>query len=131
MKCRNAEDFIRATSSAEFALSQFRSLYFSAPRIISSAHRVRNWSLYGTPSATRRSNRAFPLSVSRTIPEANSARSPESLVTKLTYLLLTVLGYFSFVTRCSRGRPLESTHFRDRKSTRLNSSHVKISYAVF
>src|SRR5690606_40071600 len=78
MKCRNAEDFMRVTSSGEFAFSQFRSLYFSAPRIISSAHRVRNWSLYGTPSATRRSNRAFPLSVSRTIPEANSARSPRS-----------------------------------------------------
>src|SRR5690606_24556528 len=28
------------------------------------------------------------------------------------YLLLTVFGYFSFVTRCSRGIPLESTHFR-------------------
>src|SRR5690606_32969305 len=27
------------------------------------------------------------------------------------YLLLTVVGYFSFVTRCSLGTPLESTHF--------------------
>src|SRR5690606_41263865 len=26
---------------------------------------------------------------------------------------------------------LDATQFRDRKSTRLNSSHVKISYAVF
>src|SRR5215475_14167973 len=31
-------------------------------------------------------------------------------------------------SRCGRDREL---HCRDRKSTRLNSSHVKISYAVF
>src|SRR5690606_42003684 len=30
-------------------------------------------------------------------------------------------------SRCATGRPSK----RDRKSTRLNSSHVKISYAVF
>src|SRR5690606_41766469 len=31
-----------------------------------------------------------------------------------------------------RGSPVEPSHARlDRKSTRLNSSHVKISYAVF
>src|SRR5690606_40282298 len=28
-------------------------------------------------------------------------------------------------------RPVHSSSYRDRKSTRLNSSHVKISYAVF
>src|SRR5690625_3563340 len=28
------------------------------------------------------------------------------------------------------GMPLEEVHFQDRKSTRLNSSHVAISYAV-
>src|SRR5690606_39852653 len=39
--------------------------------------------------------------------------------------------FVGFRTRRS-GDPLESPHFvRDRKSTRLNSSHVKISYAVF
>src|SRR5436309_4726371 len=31
----------------------------------------------------------------------------------------------------SRTAPLASADFADRKSTRLNSSHVKISYAVF
>src|SRR5690606_41633216 len=30
-----------------------------------------------------------------------------------------------------QGRGLHPEHQRDRKSTRLNSSHVKISYAVF
>src|SRR5690606_41532555 len=31
----------------------------------------------------------------------------------------------------SGGNPSEGLFFQDRKSTRLNSSHVKISYAVF
>src|SRR5690606_18369240 len=31
----------------------------------------------------------------------------------------------------SENRPTPQAHTRDRKSTRLNSSHVKISYAVF
>src|SRR5690606_42147285 len=30
-----------------------------------------------------------------------------------------------------QGKPQEELEIRDRKSTRLNSSHVKISYAVF
>src|SRR5438067_6667583 len=30
-----------------------------------------------------------------------------------------------------RGRPEQSDQYADRKSTRLNSSHVSISYAVF
>src|SRR2546430_16630783 len=30
-----------------------------------------------------------------------------------------------------RGRPRITSHYRDRKSTRLNSSHSQISYAVF
>src|SRR3712207_6874034 len=29
------------------------------------------------------------------------------------------------------GKPTQSIHVRDRKSTRLNSSHANISYAVF
>src|SRR5439155_8654077 len=41
----------------------------------------------------------------------------------------------SHVSRCehepSQGNPLASSGFPDRKSTRLNSSHVAISYAVF
>src|SRR5471030_3355563 len=32
---------------------------------------------------------------------------------------------------CSRSPALHSTSLRDRKSTRLNSSHLGISYAVF
>src|SRR2546426_2754170 len=39
------------------------------------------------------------------------------------------------VTSCSAGEPAGATgpfeHARDRKSTRLNSSHLVISYAVF
>src|SRR2546430_17285102 len=33
--------------------------------------------------------------------------------------------------QCSDGRPLDADLGRDRKSTRLNSSHSQISYAVF
>src|SRR5437868_7271203 len=33
--------------------------------------------------------------------------------------------------RVKRGKPIPRTPSRDRKSTRLNSSHVSISYAVF
>src|SRR3712207_7984442 len=36
------------------------------------------------------------------------------------------------VSNCRLGRPSHSPHaLRDRKSTRLNSSHANISYAVF
>src|SRR5690606_40963239 len=37
----------------------------------------------------------------------------------------------SIVEMRSKGRRLMAEHGLDRKSTRLNSSHVKISYAVF
>src|SRR5690606_40919253 len=37
----------------------------------------------------------------------------------------------SFQLSISMGAPVLSTTMKDRKSTRLNSSHVKISYAVF
>src|SRR5690606_35420228 len=46
-----------------------------------------------------------------------SYSSPESLFNSLLYVDPT--------------NPAKSDRFRDRKSTRLNSSHVKISYAVF
>src|SRR5204863_8583751 len=37
----------------------------------------------------------------------------------------------AFRPRCCRHRSLRRRRGRDRKSTRLNSSHVEISYAVF
>src|SRR5437868_12634306 len=37
----------------------------------------------------------------------------------------------SVSSRCIRRRSTASSRTRDRKSTRLNSSHVSISYAVF
>src|SRR5690606_39870349 len=40
-------------------------------------------------------------------------------------------GYRMFVDSLSEVKPLSAAERRDRKSTRLNSSHVKISYAVF
>src|SRR5690606_39738779 len=38
---------------------------------------------------------------------------------------------FSMVGKKGQTLIISSTNYRDRKSTRLNSSHVKISYAVF
>src|SRR5699024_11359862 len=40
-------------------------------------------------------------------------------------------GAYSGVTEGTTAIFLESAYFEDRKSTRLNSSHVSISYAVF
>src|SRR5690349_23211125 len=37
---------------------------------------------------------------------------------------------FRIVPRCGE-RPSQTIYYKDRKSTRLNSSHVEISYAVF
>src|SRR5207249_9898481 len=39
--------------------------------------------------------------------------------------------YGASLAETARGRPLEPGKLQDRKSTRLNSSHVSISYAVF
>src|SRR5690606_41751081 len=49
-------------------------------------------------------------------------------------LILIALGYYLLVTMTSPGFILMVSALlicQDRKSTRLNSSHVKISYAVF
>src|SRR5258705_11989301 len=35
------------------------------------------------------------------------------------------------LARCAKREPIDAPHARDRKSTRLNSSHLGISYAVF
>src|SRR5690606_39805241 len=53
------------------------------------------------------------------------------IIILLTTFLLTV--FFDLVIAIEIGIVLSSLLFmkRDRKSTRLNSSHVKISYAVF
>src|SRR5207249_11267935 len=40
-------------------------------------------------------------------------------------------GRFRGARRCAPARPARIDELRDRKSTRLNSSHVSISYAVF
>src|SRR5690554_7434845 len=49
--------------------------------------------------------------------------SPEVQVALLTHNILGLQGHFK-----EHGK---DHHSRDRKSTRLNSSHVRISYAVF
>src|SRR5690606_40850692 len=40
-------------------------------------------------------------------------------------------GYENFVSRIDVTQDVQKLEWLDRKSTRLNSSHVKISYAVF
>lgn len=83
MKWRKAEPLARRYSSVPSPFSQFRSPYFSAPRPINSAQRVRSCSLYGVSSGVSRSNRGFPSCESRTMPEAYSDLTPESLVSNV------------------------------------------------
>src|SRR5690606_41108165 len=53
------------------------------------------------------------------------------------YLKFPQFRYLKYALRIVRGKfdragdVGDTSHFQDRKSTRLNSSHVKISYAVF
>src|SRR6266511_5631770 len=55
-------------------------------------------------------------------------RPPRSTLFPYTTLFRSRLSSFF---RPARGSPRRTPPWRDRKSTRLNSSHVKISYAVF
>src|SRR5437870_9438267 len=59
-------------------------------------------------------------------------RPPRSTLFPYTTLFRSVLSVAAscFALSCAKG-PAEVTAQRDRKSTRLNSSHVAISYAVF
>ena len=54
----------------------------------------------------------------------NSSRDSESLLQVGEELLVVVI-------KDIRRRKIERSHAQDRKSTRLNSSHKPISYAVF
>src|SRR5436309_6196804 len=61
---------------------------------------------------------------------------PRSTLFPYTTLFRSLLGRPTLATRLiaaadSVGMPLPADNQPDRKSTRLNSSHVKISYAVF
>src|SRR5690606_40541854 len=67
-----------------------------------------------------------------------AARGPARLELGLAALLLVGLALYLLLQVWQRERPPDSLRqttqlgdVRDRKSTRLNSSHVKISYAVF
>src|SRR5207302_8353995 len=55
---------------------------------------------------------------------------PRSTLFPYTTLFRSAPGTQTICARRARARPIPR-HDRDRKSTRLNSSHVKISYAVF
>src|SRR2546430_16273947 len=52
---------------------------------------------------------------------------PTSLIHSFMHGHQKILGNFPFAACCGHWRG----HHRDRKSTRLNSSHSQISYAVF
>src|SRR2546427_5213684 len=58
-----------------------------------------------------------------------SIKSVVAIVTLLSTIV--TLNDFSIVFIMTRGGPGAATHVLDRKSTRLNSSHSQISYAVF
>src|SRR5207253_7768109 len=53
------------------------------------------------------------------------------LATALIILLLPLLLLIALLIKLDSPGPVIFTQERDRKSTRLNSSHVAISYAVF
>src|SRR5690606_39689941 len=54
-----------------------------------------------------------------------------AVTSPLSVVLTAVWMALSTVSTGARGMRWVSRWYRDRKSTRLNSSHVKISYAVF
>src|SRR5690349_22842616 len=61
-------------------------------------------------------------------------RPPRSTLFPYTTLFRSGLTYLQSRPRCIRASgalPIDVSQKRDRKSTRLNSSHVEISYAVF
>src|SRR5438105_8842577 len=60
-------------------------------------------------------------------------RPPRSTLFPYTTLFRSIADIFSdcMSCSCSRRRSVWSSNTRDRKSTRLNSSHEWISYAVF
>src|SRR5476651_2620857 len=58
-------------------------------------------------------------------------RPPRSTLFPYTTLFRSPLGYSLNTARISRGRLRGASWAPDRKSTRLNSSHANISYAVF
>src|SRR6266511_5096048 len=73
-------------------------------------------------SGTTASDRRWPSARSRA---ARSGADWTATATRITPPLSRL------VPAGARRAPASSRHARDRKSTRLNSSHVKISYAVF
>src|SRR2546430_13756715 len=67
-----------------------------------------------------------------------STRKPKGGVSFDPQVFLATVGTARTVTQCpkdykifSQGDPAENVFYIDRKSTRLNSSHSQISYAVF
>src|SRR5207302_10063053 len=78
--------------------------------------------------------RSFTSSSVVTAPSLNTRVSGLALASLMARLLLLRRTFISGVACASQfviGRRVRIRCFLDRKSTRLNSSHVKISYAVF
>src|SRR3989442_10803878 len=65
---------------------------------------------------------------SRTKARTNPSNAP---IRELSMRLMVALGAFLGEPGVTAGSINETSSMRDRKSTRLNSSHVRISYAVF
>src|SRR2546427_5938196 len=58
-------------------------------------------------------------------------RSDEAAVRQIVYRVQQDAAGFRFCPHCAVHRAIVGRRDRDRKSTRLNSSHSQISYAVF
>src|SRR3712207_9206262 len=76
-------------------------------------------------TACANSNSAVLQSVGRPLPEARARHGPGAPAPRPGRVALQRLG------RASAGFDGRGRHALDRKSTRLNSSHANISYAVF
>src|SRR3989475_13320307 len=73
----------------------------------------------------------YTLSLHDALPICLRARRPISGILRRLELLFLRPQTQSADRRAARGNARSSPRWRDRKSTRLNSSHSQISYAVF
>src|SRR5690606_40160118 len=66
---------------------------------------------------------------STNLSKSSKGTAPIMIFTNVSFSKASNVDFLSAIV--SVGEPANASYMKDRKSTRLNSSHVKISYAVF